>query len=159
MPTSTSWFYLQQPTIPRLQACNILERKRFRRTVQNKLSPAAILKIKNIPQIQHQLQVVRIFSKEMAFTRRRDARSRVLAVVQRQPSMLSSVRERGSVRAQAARRSTACCHIQRRGEPSAPLLRLHQRRSRFPTQAWVGGLGVSCGEGLPEPASSQSSSC
>lgn len=96
----------------------------------------------------------------MAFTRTRDARSRVPAAAQRQPSMVGSVPDLGSDTCPScealgwlpAVTSSAGANLQPRF--SASISPAHISR---PRREWVGAFGVSCGEALPEPASCQSS--
>lgn len=94
-------------------------------------------------QTHHQLQVRHIYTKETAFTRRREARSRVPAAVQLQPSMVGSVRDLGSDTERAVKRSAACCHIQCWCELqpcfSASISSAH---ISWPRSGWVGWGGL-----------------
>lgn len=94
----------------------------------------------------------------MAFTRIREARSRVPAAVQRQHSIVGSVRNLGSdtrklrsARCLLSHPALAQAFSPASPPPSAPLT--------FPDPGVGGWVGVSRGEALPEPAFSQSASC
>lgn len=102
-------------------------------------------------QIQYQLQARRIYRKEMAFTRRREARSKVPAAAQRQPSMVGWC---GTLVGPCASCEALCCPLShpapvRNFSPASPS---PSALLTFPEpQQWVGwdrlqGSAVGAGE-------------
>lgn len=149
MPISTSWFYLQQPTISRLQVCSAAERIDSKQT----LSSCDHFKgLKTYPPAYMHTDTVSAtggpyFRKERAFTRMRETRSRVPAVVQRQHSIVGSVPDLGSDTSKLWRArlpavtSSAGANLQPCFSAS-----IRPAHVSCPRRGWVGGLAWAAGK-------------